>query len=297
MVILGAGLTGCLAAHAFKNAVIHEYLDTPNTHKAVLRFRSDEIAQLTGIPFKKVNVQKGIIYNGKYVEPNIEIINRYSKKVTGGVHSRSIIDTSDSVRYIAPCDFHERMLDRLDGRVITGSQVDIDCLKRPIISTIPLPALLGKLGEESISIPKQNDARPVYVTTVNLENCDVYQTVYDCSTDIPVYRASITGDRLIIESVCKITEGVIRYICNMMAVEPCSIIEQNTKQEYGKFIPLPDKFRQDMMYDITNTHNIYSLGRHATWRKVLLDDVAQDIKRIDTMMKTSAYNRMLGKTL
>ena len=43
-------------------------------------------------------------------------------------------------------------------------------------------------------------------------------------------------------------------------------------------------------------YGIYSLGRHATWRKILLDDVVGDIERIQSMMKTSAYDRMLGKT-
>ena len=50
------------------------------------------------------------------------------------------------------------------------------------------------------------------------------------------------------------------------------------------------------MFDITTALGIYSLGRHATWRKILLDDVVQDIQRIESMLKTSAYDRMLGKS-
>ena len=41
MNIIGAGLTGLIAAYAFKDAVIHEYLKEPRVHKAVLRFRSE----------------------------------------------------------------------------------------------------------------------------------------------------------------------------------------------------------------------------------------------------------------
>ena len=68
MNIIGAGLTGCLAAYAFKDAVIHEYLKEPRVHKAVLRFRTDEVSKLTGIPFKKVLVHKAVSVSGGFVQ-------------------------------------------------------------------------------------------------------------------------------------------------------------------------------------------------------------------------------------
>ena len=68
------------------------------------------------------------------------------------------------------------------------------------------------------------------------------------------------------------------------------------EQKIGKFEPLEEEYRKQLMFDITSALGIYSLGRHATWRKIPLDDVVNDIQRIESMLKTSAYDRMLGKT-
>lgn len=297
MIILGAGLTGCLAAYAFKNAVVHEYLDTPNTHKALLRFRSERISDLTGIPFKKVKVTKGIYYNGRFVQPDIRVINMYSNKVTGGYYDRSIADISPSVRWIAPLDFHQRMLDILGDRVVTGSLVDIDMFQKPIISTLPVPVLANKLGKK-IELPQSGKANPIYVSTTTIPNCDTYQTVYFPGNNTYIYRASITGDQLIVESILPIKEEDIHEMAvNAFGIKLGyeNLYTMNAKQSFGKFVPLEETYRKDLMFDLTQTHGIYSLGRHATWRKILLDDVTQDIDQIERMIKHSAYDLMVGK--
>jgi len=293
MVILGAGLTGCLAGYAFKNAVIHEYLDTPNTHKALLRFRTDKVSQLTGIPFKKVKVHKGIFYMGEFVQPSLFLSNLYSYKVTGGYYDRSISDISSSVRYVAPANFHELMLNHLDNRISYGSNANLSELKRPVVSTLPLPILASKLGIET-PIKKAEKQKPIYVSTREIKNCDMYQTVY-FPGNTPIYRASITCNQLIVESVAPVGDTVIDELLTTLGiVSDFNTVTSHYRQEFGKFVPLEEEYRKDLMYKISSEHNIYSLGRHATWRKVLLDDVVQDIDRIESMMKTSAYDRMLG---
>lgn len=297
MIILGAGLTGCLAAYAFKNAVVHEYLETPNTHKALLRFRSEAVSELTGIPFKKVVVQKGIWTTG-WTHPSISVCNEYSQKVTGGLFGRSISNIEPEVRFIAPVDFHNLMLDKLvsEGRVVFGSDVDADSLPTPIISTLPLNILLSKIGID-FHVPKIEKSSTIYVTTIKLENCDVYQTVYFPSMDVAYYRASITGNRLIIESISEIDVDDVEAILKVFKIKkPYSVLiyELNEEQKNGKFIPLNETERKKLMYDITSKHGIYSLGRHATWRKVLLDDIVHDIEAINRMITTSAYDLMIG---
>lgn len=296
MIILGAGMTGCLAAYAFKNAVIHEYLETPNTHSALLRFRSDKVSELTGIPFKKVKVHKGIYHGGQFVQPDIRVMNLYSNKVTGGAYDRSIADVNPSVRWVAPIDFHSRMLDRLSDRIVTGSDIDIDSCDRPVLSTLPLPVLCNKIGH-SIQIPQAEEARPIYVSTVAIRRCDVYQTVYFPGNDTSVYRASITGDRLIVESIHPIKETTIQHMLSDVFGIPndVKLFQMNVEQKLGKFAPLDDDIRKMLMYNITKDYGVYSLGRHATWRKVLLDDIVQDISQIERMIKHSAYDLMVGK--
>lgn len=64
-------------------------------------------------------------------------------------------------------------------------------------------------------------------------------------------------------------------------------------QEYGKIVPLPHHESQQLLGYLTVKHNIYSLGRFATWRNLLLDDVVQDAATIFRLMRMSSY----GKTL
>lgn len=297
MNIIGAGLTGCLAAYAFKNAVIHEYLEKPNVHKAVLRFRSDAVSNLTGIPFKQVTVYKGVYMNGEFVNPDIRMMNMYSRKVTGGYSDRSITNLDPVVRYIAPIDFHDRMLAVLADRINYGSSVQLVDMKRPVISTLPLPVVLTMLnkGTDHFSGNKL-DSRPIHVLNMKIPNADIYQTIYYPDIKSSVYRASMTGDQLIVESVSPVSgivlDGVLKSFGFRVDIGSDPVC---TVQQFGKFIPLDSDYRKDLMYTLTSEENIYSLGRHATWRKILLDDVVQDLQRIESMIKTSAYDRLLGR--
>lgn len=298
MNIIGAGLTGLIAAYAFKDAVIHEYLEAPRVHKAVLRFRTEEVSKLTGIPFKKVTVHKAVSVSGGFVTPNLRHMNHYSLKVTGGYYDRSIGNLEPSVRYIAPIDFHQQMLDKHKDRIFFGSDVQLVDMAVPVISTLPLGVLIDKFKLDA-KMPEQALASaPIYVTTVDYAHCDLYQTIYFPELDTPVYRASMTGGQLIIESMEPLDYIQVMYVQKTFGL-PCTPPkkdQRDVKQVIGKFHPLEETYRQQLMYDITTALGIYSLGRHATWRKILLDDVVKDIQRIESMLKTSAYDRMLGKT-
>lgn len=299
MNIIGAGLTGLIAAYAFKDAVIHEYLKEPRVHKAVLRFRTEEVSKLTGIPFKKVTVHKAVSVSGGFVTPNLRHMNHYSLKVTGGYYDRSIGNLEPSVRYIAPLDFHQQMLDHHASRIFFESDVPLTEMTTPVISTLPLNVLVDKFKLDA-QLPKEALASaPIYVTTVDFTHCDLYQTIYFPELDTPIYRASMTGSQLIIESMRPITNCMIRKVVETFGLNGGTVHAIglfNMEQKIGKFTPLEEKYRQQLMYDITTALGIYSLGRHATWRKILLDDVVRDVERIQSMMKTSAYDRMLGKT-
>ena len=297
MNIIGAGLTGLIAAYAFKDAVIHEYLKEPRVHKAVLRFRTEEVSKLTGIPFRKVLVHKAVSEGGGFVTPNLRHMNHYSLKVAGGYYDRSIGNLEPSVRYIAPLDFHQQMLDHHKDRIFFGSDVPLTEMTTPVISTLPLSILVDKFKLDA-QLPKEAlYSNPIYVTTVDVEHCDLYQTIYFPELSNPVYRASITGNQIIIESMLTIDRTLIEDTIETFGISRgWSITSLNFEQKIGKFNPLEENYRKQLMYDITAALGIYSLGRHATWRKILLDDVANDIKRIESMLKTSAYDRMLGKT-
>jgi hypothetical protein len=132
MNIYGAGLSGLLAGCAFQAAHLHE-AGPPDlqTHKAVLRFRSAAVADLTGIEFRKVRVHKGLWSQGAFRSPSIQLANFYSQKVLGRFADRSIWHLDAVDRYIAPEDFIAQLQARCAGRIYYDSPLTTACRTYP----------------------------------------------------------------------------------------------------------------------------------------------------------------------
>jgi len=66
---------------------------------------------------------------------------------------------------------------------------------------------------------------------------------------------------------------------------PLSYLEQLDDdafgEKYGKIIPIMSSVRHALLLSISAQFGIYSLGRFATWRNILLDDVIHDAQRIE----------------
>lgn len=324
MIILGAGLAGCIAGHMFPGSMILERgkRSEVGAHKALLRFRSDALSRITGIPFRKVRVHKNVVYGesiwvaSQFVP--IELQNMYSRKVTGQLSSRSIWDLASVERYVAPDDFHERMVKQLDvkfdwpvlsvsGLLISGpncNEVDWECFEREegdaIISTLPLPVMIGltNLSPRELITEKTFVRSEINVQRWLIKNCDLYQTIYFPDPAISIYRASITGDTLIVESMgpetntMQVLQDVVLPAFSLSWDDTASVGWVN-KQEYGKIVALADDARHHILMELTRQHRVYSLGRFATWRNILLDDLPQDADRIRELMSMSDYRRNL----
>ena len=288
MIIVGAGLSGLIAAHYWRNATVLEAGPQHQSHTALLRFRTDKVSALTGIPFKKVRVHKGIYSRGQFVEPNIEVANRYSEKVLGVIDGdRSIWNLSSTERYVAPENFYERLLDAVGDRVQFDTPFDWDVVE-PTVSTAPLPIALESLG---LSSAHSLIRAPIWTRRYRI--CDarnLYQTIYFPDDNIAPYRASITGDMMIIEGTnptFDITTVAKAFGVEGMSWEP---LDEVNKQKFGKIADIPSDYRKALLYKLTTEHGIYSLGRFATWRNILLDDVVDDIYRIERFMKADKYD-------
>lgn len=323
-VIVGAGLAGLLAAHAWPNFEVLEASPVPRaSHKALLRFRTDAVSKLTGIEFRKVRVRKNLWSEGGFVEPNIALANQYSLKVLGRiVGDRSIWDLAPVERFIAPETLYEQLVDAVGSRITWGSEVNLAGSKDgPVISTIPLPIALDQLG---IVAPFTFDRAPIKVQRYRLKNTDVYQTCYYPDPDIGLYRASITGDLLIAEfaaatvrtmDVTRISSRTQELQIVRMPVEDLSdtgvrnLISKSfgihiegaeslgeVEQRYGKISPIPEETRKRLLFQLTHDHDVYSLGRFAVWRNILLDDVVDDISVVRRLMRSSSYDmrRQIG---
>lgn len=309
MIILGAGMAGLLAAAINPGSTIYEAKpEGSSAHKALFRCRSNEIGHYTGIEFKKVQVTKAIWFNGREANITPRLANMYSYKVTGKIEPRSILNVAQETRWIPPIDFFEQLKKRANATIHYEHPINdvgdiykiTNKLEQPLISTLPMPILaqIIKADRRGVEAPSKFDTRPIYVTKFKIENCNAYQTIYYPSLDTPVYRASLSGDRLIIESTREIgPEGVgVFDVFESFGIEqknifPRTLTEENYVQKFGKVYPCDEIARRNFITATTLQLNIFSLGRFATWRpKVMLDDVLNDIFVIRKLLAGGIYS-------
>lgn len=292
--IVGAGLAGLMAAHAWPAAPVLEAAPQPRAaHRALLRFRTDAVARLTGIEFRRVRVRKGVWSRGRFVEPNIAVANAYATKVIGApAADRSIWDVAPADRWVAPDTLYEQLVEAAGARIQWGVTADFAGMRGGCVSTAPLPLTLAAMG---IAHDVSFDRAPIYVRRWRLRRADVFQTVYFPDLGNPLYRASITGDLVIAEfagaglaeesDLFAAMEEIERAFCiNLGAAASLGGVEQ----KYGKIAPVDDAARKRLLFGLTHDHGIYSLGRFATWRNILLDDVVDDIAVIKRLIRSGA---------
>lgn len=299
MNIYGAGISGLLAGHVFQNATIFEAQpERANDHKALLRFRSSAVSDAVGIPFRAVTVRKGIWDAGAYVQPTIRLANLYAMKVVGRLADRSIWDLDPVQRFIAPEDFVQELTYRCRSRIYWESPINADSLRRgaPAISTIPMSALAALAAEafpgsmpEALreSSPSFNYA-PITVRRWRIENADVHQTVYVPSPETSLYRVSITGDLVIAEYMgC---DDDFNFWSAFGVSWRDAVPLETTSRRVGKISPIDDAWRRSFIHWLTDVSGVYSLGRFATWRNILLDDVLHDVSVIKRLLRASPYD-------
>lgn len=294
--IIGAGMAGLLAANLLsrRNPIVYEaQAALPNNHSAVLRFRSSIVGDALGIPFKKVQMIKAPL---PWRNPVADAL-AYSTKCFGIARSdRSILDgVVVAERYVAPENLIQRMAEGVNinygSRALSRPPIDF-----PTISTIPMPSLMAILGYHDR--PKFN-----YVPGLNISariaKCDAYVSLLIADPAFSYSRISITGDELIIEvprkcdqAIDECTSASTKLLSAELivssAIEHLGIAPERVssiawkEQTYAKIAPIDDDARKRFLHWATVNHNIFSLGRYATWRpKLLLDDLVNDIRKIE----------------
>jgi len=298
MIIAGAGMAGLIAANYFRKSspvIVEKQPGLPNNHGALLRFRSDKVFNVVGLQAKRVKVRKSIVYGPDFMSDcNPYLANQYSMKVTGRIEDRSIwnLDTED--RYIAPSDFLERMADGCN--IEYGREIKDWSRAEQIISTMPMPALMKILGWKDI--PDFN-FKPIWTITAEIPYANINQTIYFPELDVPYYRASFVGSKVIIEFIRepwydggeahRLAAEVIDYFG--IEVDDTRLVIEIKHQKLGKMLPIDEQLRKEFMHHATVNYGVYSLGRFATWRPILLDDVVDDLAVIERMMKSN-YDTM-----
>lgn len=302
--IIGAGLAGLITACRINDTYIYESGPRAESHKALLRFRDKSVSQLTGIAFQEVVVHKEISYNGEARHQcTIAMANEYARKVSGFIRGRSIWDLDTVKRYVAPEDFYDQLCDKHGKRILwSNKDWHINATAMQTISTIPLPTMMKICDME----PQQFDfpSSQIHVDRYRIEGAKVYQTVYFPAPDLRVFRASITGDLLIVESMKGdpvdafawqfSAESELYAVTDAFGLGVDDVERLDTAdQRYGKIVEMPKLQREAILYELTHRFNVLSIGRFATWRNILLDDVVKDIGVVEKLMNASTYGRGL----
>jgi hypothetical protein len=166
---------------------------------------------------------------------------------------------------------------------------------KPVISTVPMLVTAKWLADQPVlDIPEFKSAE-IKVQRFRVKDANVFQTIYYPYEGYDVYRASMTKDMLIVESMTKINltpKAELKFVLdsfglNQEDVEPI----ESTSQRFGKIAPIDDEWRKNFIFNLTNQHNIYSVGRFATWRNILLDDVLNDLFVVKKLMNSGVYER------
>lgn len=300
--IIGAGFSGLIAATQFKTADVFEIGERAQSHNALLRFKSDVIARMTGISFRRVRVQKAICMDGAvYQKPTIYLSNMYSKKVTGKILSRSINDISAVDRFIAPNDFYDRLIETIgESRIHWGETIDFINDRNPSLSTIPMNVIADMTECGQVLKDQSFNYKSIFVYVGKVIGADVFQTIYFPGPETGVYRVSITGDTLIVESIVDLDEGDLDYVISPFGIFRDDIQDGSLakrSQRYGKISPIDERARRSFVLSLTVNHNVYSLGRFAVWKNILLDHLAGDIDVIKQVSANDEYRRLIKASM
>lgn len=289
--IVGAGLAGLIAAHIFPRMPLAEASPEPRqSHRALLRFRSTAVAEVVGIEFRPVVVRKGIWADGGWCAPSIREANRYSQKVIGRLIDRSIWNIEPSTRYVAPEDLYDRMIESVGSRVSWGLSFDFGTSPEPVISTAPMDVATRALGiDPGVTFSRAS----ITVRRYRVPRSDVFQTVYYPTDQHTLYRASITGDLLICEFAGEPAGAWEGDLEESFWLPPETTPVEGTNQAYGKIAPINEEVRKSLISKLTRDHAVFSLGRFATWRNILLDDVVHDAFVVKRLMTSTEYERRL----
>lgn len=302
-------LAGAMLRH--EATAIHEaQTELPNNHTAVLRFRSTVLGDALNINFKPVQALKAMAV---WQNPIADAM-AYSAK-TNGTHTLRSIMTADgrmSTRYIAPEDLVSRMAAAVQCPINLGAKVDASVLVElgssgPIISTMPMPALMSILGWSPKSDFRSRSGINIVGT---VPGANAYCSLYVPDPLLPFSRISLTGDRLIVECTEEFfsdltdlpgdrihkTQAALLSAMHLMGLDGVEMSYEAHPQKYAKILPIDEDERREFIMWASSNHNIYSLGRFATWRPgLLMDDVVNDVRVIQRLASKAgaSYNHKL----
>lgn len=312
LLIIGAGVSGIMAYRntSHLNPLLVESRDGLNkqpigNHHAVMRLRSPVSATMLGCRIKAVEVKKAILYGGRLFDKcNITMNNLYSLKTSGEIVSKSIWAVEPCTRYeissairIPDGVLFGHTLVRLFKRtaIFSTGEGHTQVEYKNAISTIPLPSLLSATGTKT---DLKFESKPIYITRVNISESSegIHQTIYLPEKEYSAYRATIENKTLIVEAVKPVSYKELNTIENLFGLSCRKKRDSNQfVMKFGKMKSVDDGKRKDLLYQLTDQHSIYSLGRFAVWKPLTIDKTIADFEKICVMMNSSSSKYAISK--
>jgi hypothetical protein len=332
VIIVGAGMAGLIAHQVFSssNYTVKTFEAAPSSplsnHKAVFRVRDPNIRSILQCDLERVDVDKAVFFCGSLQSSfSIESSNLYSLKLYRSIEPRSLQSLGSVKRYLMSNikvpnsiyygrrltsithsrteDQHSRYIAHFTkdiGEKTTEETVEYDFL----ISTIPLPNLL-RCADVTCDIPL--DCHPIFIIRGTLPwPSTVNQTIYFPDPNFKIYRATIQSRTFIAEGIltCAPVDGVVERCWRDeggmvlgafgLEINPELLKDTSTHiQRFGKILPTGDEEeRKRIIYNLTSSKRILSLGRHAIWKPIRTDHLLEDVRVVKKIvdMSTSDHN-------
>lgn len=312
IVIIGSGISGLIMYRLISslNPKIYDAKKIKTAlqnHQTLLRIRDPELSSILGCDLKEIKVDKNIYYRFDITNKcNIKINNLYSLKVCGELNNKSIQNTDTCKRYLIEnfnlieqkINSSYELFNIKDKELFFRTDKGIKKVKYDYcISTIPLPILLNIINYK---IESKFEHKAIYTLKCKLNiKSNVYQTIYIPEFRYPVYRASLHGDTLIMESLLPINDKCKEFCLDLFGLNN-NFLKQEKEyySEFGKLISIDDEERLATICMLTNEYNIFSLGRFAIWKSIRIDNVIKDAKQIKKMILSRNkyfFNKLAGE--
>jgi hypothetical protein len=293
MIIIGAGLTGLIAATMLRHhqpLIIEEALELPR--KPRMRFRSSVISSAVAVPFDPITVTTGIYSTER--NPVI-LANRYSEKASGEIRSPGLVE-GQVKQWVGPDDIITRLASGPTCTIQLGTTwagPDPAWEDEAIISTIPMGDLMDLLHYDN---KPEFEFRDGWTIDIGLRSTvDVYQTMLFPDDADHYHRVDINRNEMRIHFSTIPTLHVDDYaddVCDAMAIDRSHIKEVGgvNRSKYGAIREIDRRTRLEFISWASREHGVYSLGKYATWRPEFdFDDLVKDVQAIETMITESEY--------
>lgn len=313
VVILGAGIAGCIAYHALRDkkpliVEIGPQVERFETHRAIMRLRNDDVADFLGAEAEEVMIHKGIYdYEDGFVGPSILVNNLYSIKLYGELGIRSILKPGSQKRFILPDGFPIPENIRFNSKVVAIKPGIItlhtgDIIKyEHCVSTLPMP-VIKEIAKPNFPDKINFEYKPVFVKRFKLKiNSSVHQTVYIPNMKIHqgIYRVTIQNQDVIFESVLAIEMWEVELIMNSafgINKEEYELCDSSTIK-MGKIKSINENARLKFIFWLTDQFNVYSFGRYSVWKPLRTDELLDDMMKVKKIIRAKGSKQYYLKRI